>query len=165
MNKLVILLLCILVILPAQGLEYDFSSVQSITIELSPQKEYYTKDGIIEGEKFPLIILGDVYHNEKCIAKKGDTAYGRIGTVITAGMNGFPAEILIDDIEIAGIDSSQLMYNYSKIGQNRCLWVYPLKWALTPLPPTGSLTNFIFGGHAKLKTSDIIKVNYYPNWK
>ena len=39
-----------------------------------------------------------------------------------------------------------------------------MKWALTILPPSGSLTNFIKGGHAKLKTNEVIELYYYPDW-
>ena len=80
-------------------------------------------------------------------------------------MNGFPAEIIIEDFEIPNIKNSKLLATYTKKGQNRCFFVYPLKWALTPIPGVGSLTNFIKGGHAKVKTTDIITVYYYPNWE
>ena len=79
-------------------------------------------------------------------------------------MNGFPAEIIVDDFEIPGIKSTQMQSTYIKKGQNRCFWVYPLKWALTPIPFVGSLTNFIKGGHARIKTKDIITIYYYPEW-
>lgn len=80
-------------------------------------------------------------------------------------MNGFPAEIMIDDFELPGIKQSQLMGGYVKKGQNRCFWVYPLKWSLTLIPFVGSLTNFIKGGHVKLRPTDIITIYYYPNWR
>ena len=80
-------------------------------------------------------------------------------------MNGFPAEIIIDKFEIPNVKQSQLECTYIKKGQNRSLFVYPLKWALTPIPFVGSLTNLIMGGHAKIKTSDTITVYYYPEWK
>ena len=53
---------------------------------------------------------------------------------------------------------------YEVFGQDRSLIVFPLKWALTILPPTGSLTNFIKGGHAKVKTNKTITLYYHPNW-
>jgi len=169
MNKFFRTLLAIILFLINQTsvfcLDYDYSSTYAICIELSPQKELSTKEGIIEGERIPLKVLHDVYDGEKLLIKAGELAHARVETVITAGMNGFPAEIILNNFEIPGISSSKIMSEYSKCGQNRCLWVYPLKWALTPLPPTGSLTNLIYGGHAKIKSTDIVKIHYYPNWK
>ena len=51
-----------------------------------------------------------------------------------------------------------------KFGLDLSLLVFPIKWALTFLPPTGSLTNFILGGHASIKENKIIELYYYPNW-
>ena len=79
-------------------------------------------------------------------------------------MNGIPASIIIGSFDIPNINPDKVTYYYEIIGQDRSLWVYPLKWALTILPPTGSLTNFIFGGHAKLSTKKKIKLYYYPEW-
>ena len=62
------------------------------------------------------------------------------------------------------IPKGQITDSFEIQGQDRSLWVYPLKWALTFLPPTGSLTNFIKGGHAKLKEDKTIEIYYYPNW-
>ena len=42
--------------------------------------------------------------------------------------------------------------------------VYPIKWALTPIPGVGSLTNFILGGNAKITPKDKIIIYYYPEW-
>lgn len=80
-------------------------------------------------------------------------------------MNGFPAEIILGDFEIPNIENSKLLNNYIKKGQNRCFWVYPLKWSLTLIPFVGSLTNLIMGGHAKIKTTDVITIYYFPDWK
>ena len=80
-------------------------------------------------------------------------------------MNGFPAEIILGDFEIPNIENSKLLDNYTKKGQNRCFWVYPLKWSLTLIPFVGSLTNLIMGGHAKIKTTDVITIYYFPDWK
>lgn len=80
-------------------------------------------------------------------------------------MNGFPAEIIVDNFEIPNIDNSKTISTYAKKGQNRCIWVYPLKWSLTWIPLVGSFTNLIKGGQAKIKTTDVIIVYYYPEWK
>lgn len=166
MNKILVLVFIFFSIpVTVHALEYDFTSTKAIPIELSPLTELSTKDGIVEGERINLILLKDVYYNGQLIVKKNEIATAKVETSITAGMNGFPAEIILGDFNIPGIKSSKLIDNYSKLGQNRCLWVYPLKWALTPIPPTGSLTNLIHGGDAKLKNTDIVKIYYYPEWK
>ena len=72
--------------------------------------------------------------------------------------------IVFDDFEIEGVPKSKITQTYEVFGQDRSLLVFPLKWALTILPPTGSLTNFIKGGHAKVKLDDDITIFYYPNW-
>ena len=146
-------------------LPYDYSSTEAIPIKLSIINEVSTKDGLIEGQKLKFKVLEDVYYENMHVVKKDDIITGTIETIITSGMNGFPAEIIVDDFEIAGINSSQLISTYIKKGQNRCFWVYPLKWALTIIPFVGSLTNFIMGGHARIKTKDVITIYYFPKWK
>ena len=80
-------------------------------------------------------------------------------------MNGIPASIVFKDFDISEIAKGQISDTYEIYGQDRSWLVFPLKWALTILPPSGSLTNFIMGGHAKLKTKKPIIVYYYPEWK
>ena len=89
----------------------------------------------------------------------------RIETIITKGMNGFPAEIIIDNFKINNVHQSQLVSTCIKTGRNYALLVYPIKWLLTPIPFAGSLTNLIMGGEARIKTDDVIVVNYYPYWR
>ena len=110
-------------------------------------------------------MIKDVVYKDTVILKSGDIVTGTLETIITSGMNGFPAEVIIDDFNIPNIKPSQLISTYNKRGQNRCFWVYPLKWSLTLIPFVGSLTNFIMGGEAKVKTSDVITIYYYPEWK
>lgn len=146
-------------------LPYDFSSTESVPITLSITKEISTKDEIIEGQKLEFRVLKDVYYKNQLIVKKNDLITATLETIVTSGMNGFPAEIIVGNFEIPGVKSSQLQGVYIKKGQNRCFWVYPLKWALTFIPFVGSLTNFIMGGHARLKTSDIVTLYYFPQWR
>lgn len=145
-------------------LPYNYLNTTSIPIYVAITKEISTKDGIIEGSEADFRIIKDVVHNNKTILKEGQIIKGKIETVITSGMNGFPAEIIVDNFEIPNIKKSQLISTYTKKGQNRCFWVYPLKWSLTLIPFVGSLTNLIMGGHAYLKTTDIITIYYYPEW-
>lgn len=149
----------------SEVLPYDYSSVDCVPIKLSITSEVSTKDDILEGQKLEYRVLNDVYYKDKLILKKGDIVPATLETIVTSGMNGFPAEIVVDDFQIPGVKNSQLLSVYIKKGQNRCFWVYPLKWALTIIPFVGSLTNLIMGGHAKLKTRDVVTLYYFPDWK
>ena len=80
-------------------------------------------------------------------------------------MNGIPASIILKNFEIENIPKSKLSNTYELFGQDRSLIVFPLKWALTWLPPTGSLTNFIMGGHVRLKPRKKITIYYFPEWE
>ncbi len=148
----------------ADVLPYNYNDTTCIPIKLSVTEELSTKNPIIEGQNVKLRVRENTIYNGQVLLKAGETVNAKIETVITSGMNGFPAEIIIDDFEIPNVKDTQLIGVYRKKGQNRCLWVYPLKWALTLIPFVGSLTNFIKGGHAKIKPNDIITIYYYPNW-
>ena len=143
---------------------YNFESVKRIPIELSIISDIGSEQDITEGQTIVFRSLNDVWYNKKCIVKKGDFVKAKVETIITSGMNGIPASIIFDDFQFDNIEEDKLQDSYEKFGQDRSLWVYPLKWALTFLPPTGTLTNFIKGGHAKLKTHEVITVYYYPEW-
>ena len=163
MNKFLFVICLLLLSNTVQA--YNYLDTTSVPIKLRIDEEISTKKDIIEGQKLNFTIKEDVRYNGVKILRAGEKATAVVETVITSGMNGFPAEIIIEDFEIPNIKNSKLLATYTKKGQNRCFFVYPLKWALTPIPGVGSLTNFIKGGHAKVKTTDIITVYYYPNWE
>ncbi len=148
-----------------KSLPYNYLDTERIPIYLSITDEISTKDGLIDGQELEFRAQKDVIYKNHTILKKGDIVKGHLEMVVTAGMNGFPAEIVVDNFDIPNIKQSQLISNYVKKGQNRCLWVFPLKWSLTFIPFVGSLTNLIMGGHAKIKTTDTITLYYYPNWR
>lgn len=149
----------------AEELPYDYTDTTSIPIKLTPVDYISTRQDLLDGMDIEFKAVEDVLYNNRILVKKGQIINAKLETKITSGMNGFPAELIIDDFEIPGVKSSQLISNYVRRGQNRCYIVFPLKWALTFLPPTGSLTNFIKGGHAVLRPGRVITIYYYPNWK
>ncbi len=147
-------------------LPYDYSSTYYVPIKLAIVTPITTKgEKIYEGQTIQFKVKETAYSFEKPILFKGTLVNAKIETIISSGMNGFPAEIIIGNFEIPNIKSSQLQDTYIKKGQNRCYIVYPIKWALTIIPFVGTLTNFIMGGHAKIKTKDEIVIYYYPEWK
>lgn len=169
MNKLLFLLSGLIVgffsCAYCENLPYNYQDTNFVPIKMSVLKEYSSKEDIFEGQEVELRVLRDAYFRNCLIVKKGTIVKAKIETVITKGMNGFPAEIVLDDFKIPNVKDSQLMSTYIKTGKNYALLVYPLKWALTPIPFVGSLTNLIMGGEAKIKKDDIIVVKFYPYWK
>ena len=149
-----------------QNINYDYTSTDRVEIKLQlDQDKISTKKGnAAEGQKVQFRVKKDVRYKGRVIIPKFTLVTGIIQTFVTKGMNGIPATIIIDNIEIEGIDSKKLKGTIIKKGVNLSLLVFPLKWALTILPPTGSLTNFITGGNATINKKTNITVYYYPNW-
>ncbi len=186
MNRLIILLFSLLISLPcfaqsvvdeiAQNLpravcqpnvykNYNFESTEKIPVKLKILEDIKSEFDVYEGQFIEFKVAKDVVYNDKVIIKRGTPTLAKVSVIITSGMNGIPASIIFNDFDIEGINKNKLSDSYEVFGQNRSLLVFPLKWALTPIPPTGSLTNFIKGGHAKLKVKKPITIYYYPEWK
>jgi hypothetical protein len=151
--------------LPQTNLEYDYSGTAKLPIKMKLVKDYGSEKDVYEGQKLKLNVIKDVIYNKKVVIKKGTDATAKVSVLISTGMNGIPASVMLNDFMIEDVDSKQLCDDFELFGQDRSLLVFPLKWALTILPPTGSLTNFIMGGHARLKPSKTITIYYYPEWK
>ena len=149
---------------PLVNLEYNYEKTKKIPIYLHIKETISTRDeNIYEGMKLEFIVDKNVYDKGKLILKKGDIIEGKLKFIVTSGMNGIPYSLTVGDFIIKGISPNNLEDEYYKQGWDRGYIVYPLKWALTFLPPTGSLTNFIKGGHCKITPKDEIIINYYPN--
>lgn len=147
-------------------LPYNYESTYKVPIKLGIVEPITTKgETLYEGQTLQFKVLQDTYCRRKTFLKKGTIVNAKIETLISSGMNGVPAEIILGNFEIPGTKPSQLVDTYTKKGQNRCYIVYPIKWALTIIPFVGSLTNFIKGGHARIKAKDEIVIYYYPDWK
>ena len=150
---------------PNVNLEYDYKSTKKIPMFFRIKESLSTRNkDIYEGMKLEFVSDRNIYEKGKIIVKKGDIVEGKLKLIITSGMNGIPYSLTVGDFKIDGISENALMDEYHKQGWDRGYIVYPLKWALTFLPPTGSLTNFIKGGHAQISTRDEIVINYYPEW-
>lgn len=150
---------------PQMNLDYNYESFDKVPIKLQIIRPISTKkSGVYEGQVIDFIVKEDVKYNSKTIIKKGEKVTGTIQTLMDRGMNGIPATLIIDDFEIKGIEKNKLKSTYIKKGQNRTLIVMPIKWALTPIPGAGYVSNFIIGGHANIKKKTNIVLYYYPNW-
>ncbi|MCD7879903.1 MAG: hypothetical protein LUG16_08225, partial [Candidatus Gastranaerophilales bacterium] len=151
---------------PYQNLNYNYESLKSIPIKLKIMTPVSTKKNeVYDGQILKFRTLANVKYNKKIILKQNEIITARVETYTTPGMNGIPAQIIVDDFKVKGIDNSNLKSTYIKKGANLSLLVYPIKWALTPIPGAGSLTNFIFGGNAKITRRDTVTLYYYPEWK
>ena len=144
--------------------KYNYEDTEKIPIKLRIQQSIISENQVYEGQEIHFELVRSVIYKGKVIAKKGSTVCSKVSLAVTPGMNGIPASIVFKDFIVPNIKSGQITDSYEVFGQDRSLFVFPLKWALTPLPPTGSLTNFIKGGHAKLNTKKTITIYYYPNW-
>ena len=68
------------------------------------------------------------------------------------------------DFEIENLDSNKIKEPVSKRGFSMTALIFPIKWALTPFPPMGSLVNLAVGFNASLTPKQILDIYYYPNY-
>lgn len=149
---------------PEPHLKYNYQDTTQIPVKMSIINDIASEADVYEGQTIKFRVKSNVIHNGQIVIKKDTVVPARVETIIVSGMNGIPASVIVGSFKFENIPSGQITNTYEFFGQDRSLWVFPLKWALTPLPPTGSLTNFIKGGHAKLDRDDTITIYYYPNW-
>ena len=145
---------------PYTPIEYDFTIPLQICERISTKDENTYENKIVR-----LKVRNDVYLKGQKLLAKDDIIEARVGFMIPNGMNGIPAMIYLTDFDSPALDFDKILSDYHKSGKSKIYWVLPLKWLLTPLPPTGSLTNFIKGGEATIKESDKIIIYYFPDWE
>lgn len=142
----------------------NFESTNRVPIVLNPMLTLKSNSGV-DGVPVSFRVKNNVYSDGKLILRRGTIARGYAEIIATQGMNGIPAMIVVDRIEIPGIDSAKLKSYYVKKGLNLTYLVLPIKWALTIFPPTGSFANFIIGGPTRLTPKTNVTVYYYPDWE
>jgi len=148
---------------PITNTIYNYENLEYKIIRLRIINDVTSELKLYEGEKLCFEVVTPVYHKGKKLVEKNEKVYATVETIIKNGMNGIPASIIIGNFEFQNIENNKLQDYIEIYGADLSWLVFPLKWALTILPPTGSLTNFIKGGHAKIKENDIITLKYYPN--
>lgn len=142
---------------------YNFDDLEYKIIRLRIISDITSELKLYEGEKLCFEVVNPVYYKGKKLAEKNEKVSATVETIIKNGMNGIPASIVLGNFEFNNIENSKLQDYVEIYGADLSWLVFPLKWALTILPPTGSLTNFIKGGHVKIKENDVITLKYYPN--
>ncbi len=145
------------------NLDYNYSSLKREKIWLTPVEKYSTPHNVYDGMPIKLRVKKNVRIGKKLL-KHGTSASAIIELSTTNGMTGIPATITIGRVKIPGLEPNKLYCYYVKEGQNRTVWILPLKWALTWIPFVGSFTNLIKGGQAVLKPADDIPVYYFYDW-
>lgn len=152
--------------IPYTNLNYNYESTFCIPIVLQISNAISTKDkNLYEGMPLKFTVAKTVFCRHKVILRQGDVVFGKVKYIISSGLNGIPYSIVVDDFAFKNLDPNKIKSEYQKDGFNRTYLVLPLKWSLTFLPPTGSLTNFIKGGHSKITPKDKITLYYFPDWK
>lgn len=154
------------VVKPFVYCDYNFESTVKVPLTLKILESIKSEKNVYEGQEIKFKVTKTATYKGKVIAERGDIICAKVSIIISPGMNGIPASIIFRDFKLLeNKNKGQLSETYEVFGHDRSLLVFPLKWALTFLPPTGSLTNFIMGGHAKLKDKKLITLYYYPEWK
>lgn len=142
----------------------NFQSTERVPITLTPQDTVTSKAGV-DGTTIKLLVKDNIFYRGKLLVSRGTSATAKVEIVATQGMNGIPAMIVVDRVEIPGLDSAKMKSYFVKKGLNLTYLVLPIKWVLTPFPPTGSLANFIIGGPTKLSPKNEVTIYYYPDWE
>ncbi len=142
---------------------YNYENVQRTFINIKIKEQVNSEKELYEGQIVDFIVDNNVFIKKQLLIKRNTVVKAKVNTIITSGMNGIPASIIFSDFEIPNINKANLSPTLEIFGQDRSLFVFPLKWVLTPLPPSGSLTNFIKGGKVKIKTNKLYTIYYYPD--
>lgn len=151
---------------PEEHLFYNYENTDKVIIPLQITKTIASsgKYETYEGDIVEFTVKENVFYKGNLFVKKGTKVSARVDIVLKKGISGIPGEIHLSDFNIPDINKGQIIEPVEKCGQNRMLWILPLKFVLTFLPPSGSFTNIIFGGDAKIKPKNTLKLTVYPNW-
>lgn len=140
---------------------YNYTSLKREKIYLSPTEKLSTPKNVKDGQIVNLVVKRNARLGKELL-KKGTPAQAIVELYTTNGMSGIQGTITLGQIEIKGVDSDKLYYYLVKEGQNRTLWLLPIKWGLTFIPFVGTITNIIKGGQAVISPADTFTVYYYP---
>ena len=144
--------------------QYNYESTERIPIKLKISEKISTKnDDLYDNRTLVFYTRQPVKYKSKTIFKQNTKFTANVATYMSRGMNGIPASIIVENFQTQGIANNKLNGVYIKKGLNLTPLVLPIKWALTPFPGIGSLTNFIIGGNAEITPNDTVTVYYYPD--
>ena len=79
--------------------DYNYESTTKIPIKLKSLENIKSEQEIYEGQILKFKVAKDVYNKGKSIAKRGDIINAKVSVIITPGMNGIPASIILKNFE------------------------------------------------------------------
>ncbi len=81
---------------------YNFESTAKIPIKISIDKEILSEKDVYEGQIINFRAVNTVQYNNRTIIKRGDIVSARVKVVISSGMNGIPASIILIILKYTG---------------------------------------------------------------
>ncbi len=150
---------------PVENTTYNYESLEVIPIKLKIAENISTKkNNIYDNQEVILYTRGPVKYKNKMLFNTGEKFTANVAIYLKKGMNGIPAQIILDNFRTQKIDSKKLSGVYIKRGLNLTPLVLSLKFALTIIPGAGTGMNFIKGGNATITPNDTITIYYHPEW-
>ena len=150
---------------PVANTNYNYESVVVIPIKLKISDEISTKKGnIYDNQEVVLYTKNPVKYKNKTILNYGEKFTANVAIYMKKGMNGIPAQIVLDNFKTKKIDSNKISGVYIKRGLNLTALVWPAKILLTIIPGAGTGMNFIKGGNATITSNDTVTIYYHPEW-
>lgn len=150
---------------PAVNTNYNYESVVVIPIKLKIANEISTKKGnIYDNQEVILYTRNPVRYKNKMIMNNGEKFTANVAIYIKKGMNGIPAQIVLDNFRTQKLAPEKLSGVYIKRGLNLTPLVWPVKFILTIIPGLGTGLNFVKGGNATITPNDTVTIYYHPEW-
>ena len=150
---------------PIANTEYNYESTEVIPIKLKIANDISTKKGnIYENQEVILYTRNPVRYKNKIIMYNGEKFTANVAIFMKKGMNGIPAQIVLDNFKSNKLDNRKLSGIYIKRGLNLTPFVWPVKFLLTIIPGAGTGLNFIKGGNATITPNDTVTIYYHPEW-
>lgn len=150
---------------PTANTEYNYESVVVIPIKLKIAEDISTKkNNIYDNQEVVLYTRMPVRYKNKTLLNADEKFTANVAIYMKKGMNGIPAQIILDNFKTQKIDSKKLSGVYIKRGLNLTPLVVPVKFLLTIIPGAGTGLNFIKGGNATITPYDTVTIYYHPEW-
>jgi hypothetical protein len=150
---------------PTANTEYNYESVVVIPIKLKIAEDISTKkNNIYDNQEVVLYTRMPVRYKNKTLLNADEKFTANVAIYMKKGMNGIPAQIILDNFKTQKIDSKKLSGIYIKRGLNLTPLVVPVKFLLTIIPGAGTGLNFIKGGNATITPYDTVTIYYHPEW-
>ena len=95
---------------PLINSSYNYESTEKVPIKLKIIKNIKSESELYEGQYLDFKVARDVLYNDKVVAKRGGIIPARVSVIITPGMNGIPASIILKDFDVERIAKNKITY-------------------------------------------------------